>query len=158
MTSCCPCRQHTSPCTTRWPTGSAATSSPNSGPAASPAPPFDVVTVAESPAPITTMGGVRVLPDRLLADLDPAESALLVLPGADLFDAGGGDAFTAAAARLMAAGVPVAAICGATAGLARAGLLDTGVTPARPPSTWRPRGTRAASITSTRAPSPPTGW
>ena len=70
------------------------------------------------------MGGVRVLPDRLLADLDPADSALLVLPGADLFDAGGGDAFTAAAARFLAAGVPVAAICGATAGLARAGLLD----------------------------------
>jgi len=47
-----------------------------------------------------------------------------VLPGAEIWDAGGGDAFVAAAARFLDAGVPVAAICGATAGLARAGLLD----------------------------------
>jgi putative intracellular protease/amidase len=87
--------------------------------------PFDVVTVGETSAPVTTMGGVRVLPDVALADVDPAASALLVLPGADLWDAGGGDAFAAAADRWLAAGVPVAAICGATFGLARAGLLDT---------------------------------
>jgi len=87
--------------------------------------PFDVVTVAETTAPVTTMGGVRVLPDVAPADVDPGASALLVLPGADLWDAGGGDAFAAAARRWLAAGVPVAAICGATFGLARAGLLDT---------------------------------
>jgi putative intracellular protease/amidase len=86
---------------------------------------FDVVTVAESLEPITTMGGVRILPDMRLADLDPSDSALLVLPGADLWDAGGGEAFAAAARRFLDAGVPVAAICGATAGLARAGLIDT---------------------------------
>jgi len=86
--------------------------------------PFDVVTVAESLEPITTLGGLRLLPDTLLGDVDPATSELLVLPGAELWDAGGGAAFADAAARFLAAGVPVAAICGATAGLARAGLLD----------------------------------
>ena len=86
--------------------------------------PFDVVTVAEAGEPVTTMGGVRVLPDMLLADLDPADSDLLVLPGAEMWDAGGGAPFAAAAGRFLDAGVPVAAICGATAGLARAGLLD----------------------------------
>jgi putative intracellular protease/amidase len=85
---------------------------------------FEVVTVAEAPEPITTMGGVRILPDMLLADLDPAGSDLLILPGADMWDAGGGNAFAAAAGRFLDAGDPVAAICGATAGLARAGLLD----------------------------------
>jgi putative intracellular protease/amidase len=85
---------------------------------------FDVVTVAESLEPITTMGGVRMVPDALLADLDPADSDLLILPGADMWDAGAGQAFAAAAERFLDAGVPVAAICGATAGLARAGLLD----------------------------------
>jgi putative intracellular protease/amidase len=85
---------------------------------------FDVVTVAESRAPITTMGGVRIVPDALLVDLEPAGSDLLILPGADMWDAGGGEAFAAAARRFLDAGVPVAAICGATAGLARAGLLD----------------------------------
>jgi putative intracellular protease/amidase len=87
--------------------------------------PFDVVTVAESRDPVTTMGGIRTVPDALLADLEPADSALLVLPGAAMWDAGGGAPFTVAAAQFLDAGVPVAAICGATAGLARAGLLDT---------------------------------
>jgi putative intracellular protease/amidase len=85
---------------------------------------FEVVAVAESPEPITTMGGVRMVPDMVLADLEPAGSDLLVLPGAAMWEAGGGQAFAAAAARFLDAGVPVAAICGATAGLARAGLLD----------------------------------
>jgi putative intracellular protease/amidase len=86
--------------------------------------PWNIVTVAESREPITTMGGVRILPDTLLDDLDPASSNLLILPGADLWDAGGGQPFSKAAARFLEAGVPVAAICGATAGLARACLLD----------------------------------
>jgi putative intracellular protease/amidase len=86
--------------------------------------PFDVVTVAESPGPVTTMGGVRIQPDAVPADVDPAGSDLLVLPGAAMWDAGGGEPFAALARRFLDAGVPVAAICGATAGLARAGLLD----------------------------------
>lgn len=86
--------------------------------------PFDVVAVAESVQPVITTGGLRLLPDAPIADVDPAASDLLILPGADLWDVGGGAAFADAAARFLAAGVPVAAICGATAGLARAGLLD----------------------------------
>jgi putative intracellular protease/amidase len=87
--------------------------------------PWHIVTVAETRGPVTTMGGVRILPDALLDDLDPADSNLLILAGATMWDAGGGDALPAAATRFLDAGVPVAAICGATAGLARAGLLDT---------------------------------
>jgi putative intracellular protease/amidase len=86
--------------------------------------PWNIVTVAESPEPSTTMGGLRIMPDMILDDLEPADSNLLILPGADIWDAGGGAAFAAAAARFLDAGVAVAAICGATAGLARAGLLD----------------------------------
>ena len=67
--------------------------------------PWDIVTVAESLEPMTTMGGVRILPDMLLADLDPASSGLLILPGADMWDAGGGQAFAAAASRFLDAGV-----------------------------------------------------
>ena len=85
---------------------------------------WNIVAVAEALEPITTMGGLRIQPDMVLDDLDPASSNLLILPGADIWDAGGGGAFAAAAARFLEAGVPVAAICGATAGLARAGSLD----------------------------------
>ena len=85
---------------------------------------WEIVTVAGSTAPVTTMGGLRVIPEVVLDDLDPRASDLLILAGADLWDAGRGQEFAAAAARFLEAGVPVAAICGATAGLARAGLLD----------------------------------
>ncbi|MGW8778686.1 DJ-1/PfpI family protein [Streptomyces sp. NPDC055796] len=75
--------------------------------------------------PVTTMGGVRVQPDLALADLSPEDSSLLILTGASLWDSGDELApFAAKAREFLAAGVPVAAICGATAGLAREGLLD----------------------------------
>ena len=86
---------------------------------------FQVVTVAESPDPVTTMGGFRILPDLVLADLRPQDSAMLLLPGADRWEEENGNAAFARKAReFLAAGVPVAAICGATLGLAREGLLD----------------------------------
>jgi putative intracellular protease/amidase len=110
---------------------------------------FDVVCVADSTEPITTMGGVRMLPDALVADLAPADSDVLILPGADIWDAGGGEAFAAAARRFLDAGVPVAAICGATAGLARAGLLDERAHTSAAPEYWRRPAMRAASATST---------
>ncbi|MEU9255551.1 DJ-1/PfpI family protein [Streptomyces sp. NPDC048270] len=75
--------------------------------------------------PVTTMGGVRVQPDLALADLRPQDSSLLILTGAALWDTGDDLApFAAKAREFLDAGVPVAAICGATAGLAREGLLD----------------------------------
>ncbi|MER7467199.1 DJ-1/PfpI family protein [Streptomyces sp. NPDC097981] len=75
--------------------------------------------------PVTTMGGVRIQPDLALADLSPEDSSLLILTGASLWDSGDELApFAAKAREFLAAGVPVAAICGATAGLARQGLLD----------------------------------
>ncbi|MGA4840577.1 DJ-1/PfpI family protein [Streptomyces sp. G45] len=84
-----------------------------------------VRTVAATREPVTSVGGVRVQPDLTLDELRPEDSALLLLPGADLWDAGDALApFARAARAFLDAGVPVAAICGATAGLAREGLLD----------------------------------
>ncbi|MFD9406153.1 DJ-1/PfpI family protein [Streptomyces sp. NPDC059989] len=74
---------------------------------------------------VTTMGGVRIEPDLSLADLRPEDSSLLILTGASLWDTSDDLApFAAKAKEFLAAGVPVAAICGATSGLARAGVLD----------------------------------
>ena len=70
------------------------------------------------------MGGLRVVPDLTVDRLPPASSAMLVLPGGTMWEAGGGRAFVDTARRFLAADVPVAAICGATFGLAAAGLLD----------------------------------
>ncbi|MFC5908164.1 DJ-1/PfpI family protein [Streptacidiphilus monticola] len=86
---------------------------------------YDVATVAETDGPVTTAGGMRILPDLVLDRLDPADSAMLILPGAATWNAEEGNAaFARAARRFLAAGVPVAAICGATFGLAREGLLN----------------------------------
>ncbi|GAA2263730.1 type 1 glutamine amidotransferase family protein [Streptomyces amakusaensis] len=84
-----------------------------------------VRTVGLTTAPVTTMGGLRVQPDLALTDLRPEDSALLILPGASAWDSGDTLApFASAARAFLDAGTPVAAICGATAGLAREGLLD----------------------------------
>jgi putative intracellular protease/amidase len=71
-----------------------------------------------------TAGGVRIMPDLALEEVSPAGSAMLILPGGETWDAEGNGAALDAARAWVDAGVPVAAICGATAGLARAGLLD----------------------------------
>lgn len=85
----------------------------------------EIRTVGATTAPVTTMGGLRIRPDLALDDVHPSDSALLILTGADLWDTGDELApFARKARAFLGAGVPVAAICGATAGLAREGLLD----------------------------------
>jgi putative intracellular protease/amidase len=83
-----------------------------------------VQTVGPGDSAVRTMGGVRIVPDLALADLRPADSLMLILPGADAWDNGEHDEAVEKAREFLEAGVPVAAICGATAGLARHGLLD----------------------------------
>ncbi|HEX4215979.1 MAG TPA: DJ-1/PfpI family protein [Candidatus Dormibacteraeota bacterium] len=88
-----------------------------------------VVTVGATADAIRSMGGVTIVPDTTLAELEPRASAMLILPGSGGWDpsgSGGGQAAALAlAGRFLAEGVPVAAICGATLGLAHAGLLDS---------------------------------
>ncbi len=86
---------------------------------------YTVRTVGLTREPVTTMGGLRVRPDLAVDELRSQDSALLILTGAAAWDTGDALAPFARAARgFLDAGTPVAAICGATAGLAREGLLD----------------------------------
>ena len=95
------------------------------------------------------MGGLRITPDIALAELRPEDSAMLILAGGDRWDQNPIASFRAAARSFLTAGVPVAAICGATYGLALEGLLDDRAhSYATPLSTWRTAGTRAAAGTS----------
>jgi putative intracellular protease/amidase len=86
---------------------------------------LEVGTVGFTSEPVRSMGGVRVVPDLTLADLDPARVRLLILPGGNLWE---GDyprePLETLMHRLERHGVPIAAICGATLAVARAGLLD----------------------------------
>jgi putative intracellular protease/amidase len=70
------------------------------------------------------MGGLVITPDMTLSELVAKDSAMLVLPGADLWQDAATDPALTKARDFVEAGVPIAAICGATFGLARAGLLD----------------------------------
>lgn len=85
---------------------------------------YAVRTIGASRQPVRTAGGVTVLPDLALGEVTPNGAALLILPGGAAWDAGHNGEAVELARRFLAEGVPVAAICGATAGLARAGLLD----------------------------------
>jgi putative intracellular protease/amidase len=85
---------------------------------------FVVKTVGVSRDPVMTIGGVTLLPDTTLDAIGPARSAMLVLPGGTAWEAGEHGEAAETARAFLAAGVPVAAICGATLALARAGLLD----------------------------------
>jgi putative intracellular protease/amidase len=85
---------------------------------------FRIQTVGLDLSPVRTMGGIAVVPDRQLDQLDPDDSAMLILPGGVTWDAGENVEAIEAARRFLAADVPVAAICGATAGLARGAILD----------------------------------
>jgi putative intracellular protease/amidase len=83
-----------------------------------------VRTVGDTGELVRSMGGLAVLPDMPIDLLMPADSALLILPGGAGWEAGEHRKGAGKAGEFLAAGVPVAAICGATAGLARLGLLD----------------------------------
>ena len=83
-----------------------------------------VRTVGVSREPVKTSGGLTIVPDMTLAELEPAQSALLILPGSDGWVQGKYPEAIEKAKAFLTAEVPVAAICGATAGLALAGMLD----------------------------------
>lgn len=86
---------------------------------------YRVRSVALQRTLVMSMGGIRIQPDMALDELSPADSALLILPGGVTWDEGKNGEAVEAARMFLDSGKPVAAICGATAGLARGGLLDT---------------------------------
>ncbi len=85
---------------------------------------YRVQTVGVRRELVTSMGGVRIQPDRTLDQVVPADSAMLIIPGGMSWDNAGEPEAIEAARAFLKQGVPVAAICGATGGFARAGLLD----------------------------------
>jgi putative intracellular protease/amidase len=84
----------------------------------------DVVSVGLSHHPVRSMGGLTVLPDVTVEQVAPEQVRLLLLPGGDQWEAGGPDPRVAELLNsTMDAGSPVAAICGATLAVIRAGQL-----------------------------------
>ena len=89
------------------------------------APDVSLKTVSDSKEPIHTMGGLTVVPDRLIDEIAVSDTSVLLLPGANTWNEPRHGAVLAKASELLSAGGTVCAICGATAALAGAGLLDS---------------------------------
>lgn len=83
---------------------------------------YEVKTVGFSGEPITTMGGITILPDKTLDDVVAADTAVFILPGGHMWEQQSNEPLQALLRDLHAQGVPLAAICGATLEIARAGL------------------------------------
>jgi putative intracellular protease/amidase len=75
---------------------------------------------------VVSMGGLRVLPDVALDEIAARQVGLLILPGGDMWQAGKYPeaALSKLLRQLDESKIPIAAICGATLGLARARLLN----------------------------------
>lgn len=97
----------------------------------------DLVVASADGQAVRTLGGVQVLPHRCVADLDPDDLELLVLPGGDGWPVGAGRwireranpsgphaEVLALADRLLRTDRAVAGICAATRAMAEAGFLD----------------------------------
>jgi putative intracellular protease/amidase len=74
--------------------------------------------------PVLSMGGLRIQPDAAFADLPLLQADLWLLPGSERWQEGEIAPLSEALRARIAAGKPVAAICGATLALANAGLLN----------------------------------
>ncbi len=84
----------------------------------------EVVGVGFSRDPVCSMGGLQVLPDMAMKDIDIDAVLIFILPGGQLWE---GDYPIEAVGELLTLlekrSVPIAAICSATTVVARAGLL-----------------------------------
>lgn len=88
------------------------------------APTISLKMVGSSLTPIHTMGGLKIKPDCLVQDIPIDGDTLLVLPGADQWNAPTHLPVLKLAQKILKVEGCVAAICGATAALANAGILD----------------------------------
>ena len=86
---------------------------------------YNVKTVGLDRKVIRTMGGLSIYPDMSISELDPKTSSILILSGSELWTDPVTDPVLYKAKEFRENGVPIAAICGATFGLARMGILDS---------------------------------
>jgi putative intracellular protease/amidase len=85
---------------------------------------YSVVLCGRTLDPVTTMGGLHLVPDTMITTIRPEDGDLVLLPGADTWLNPEQGPVISRIAGLLGDGITVAAICGATLGLANAGLLD----------------------------------
>jgi len=86
---------------------------------------FRVRTVALDRRPVQSMGGLTVLPDLSLDEIEADRALLMILPGGTAWERGEIDPVSATLRRLHAEGTTIGALCSGVLALAYAGLVDT---------------------------------
>jgi putative intracellular protease/amidase len=84
----------------------------------------EIVTASLDGNPVRSIGGLKVQPEKRLADLKPTAAQIWILPGSDFWAKGPRAGLSEALQARGRARKPIAAICGATLALGHAGLLD----------------------------------
>jgi len=85
---------------------------------------YRVEAVGLTPAPVTSMGGIKVLPSTTVSEVDASDVAAFILPGGDRWELAPVEPeLEALLKKLDAEQVPIAAICAATVAISRIGLL-----------------------------------
>lgn len=87
--------------------------------------PAKIVTVGINKTPVTTMGGLKIVPDRTVEECSIQSGDALILPGGNTWTDPIHLIILNLAERCVQEGIVVGAICGATFGLAQAGLLNS---------------------------------
>ena len=85
---------------------------------------FNIVLCGRTMDVVTTMGGISLTPEMLVGEIQPVPGDVLILPGADTWLDSSQEPVIMKVRTLLDNGTVIAAICGATLGLANAGLLD----------------------------------
>lgn len=87
--------------------------------------PVQIVTVGVAKTPVTTMGGLKIIPEVSVDECNIRNVDALILPGGSTWTEAIHEPILKMAEMCLKEGVIVGAICGATLGLAQAGLLDS---------------------------------
>ena len=86
---------------------------------------LEIITVSHNTHPKTTMGGFKIVPDITVKELSLCEEDYLILPGGEQWFEKENEAILIQAKIHVDFNRSVAAICGATLGLAKYGALDS---------------------------------
>ncbi len=86
--------------------------------------PLKIITMSNTKETIVTMGGLRIVPDIEIDKFSMNDAAALILPGGNTWTDQIHNLVLSIAEKCLNNGIIVAAICGATIGLARVGLLN----------------------------------
>ena len=86
--------------------------------------PYIIKTFALNNNPIMTMGGLHIIPDMTLDDIDVEQAALMLLPGSYDWMKSDHSLVLKKVKEFIDKNILVGAICGATIALAKAGIFD----------------------------------